>query len=100
MAIHPHGTTGRIRQGCTCNLCTLVQAQMGKPRHLPGSVPARPARDHLDALIASGWPIRDLADHTGYGTSTLYGIRSGAWQFTSRYIAEDILSVPLTEVAA
>lgn len=95
-----HGTAKAVATGCTCNLCTLVRED--SPRRTPAqsSVPTGPARAHLEALVASGWSVRELADHAGYPTSTLYAIRKGAWQFTSRYIAEDILSVPVKAVAA
>lgn len=95
-----HGTRKSIAAGCGCNLCTLVKAQMKGHRPEALSVPARPVRDHLDALVAEGWRVTDLAKALGYHENTLYGIRSGRWQFTSRYIAEDVLSVPLKEVAA
>lgn len=95
-----HGTRKSIATGCTCNLCTLVQAQLRDPQPAPMSVPTREAREHLHALVAAGWSINALATHLGYGSSTLYAIRAGKWLFTSRYIAEDILSVPVGQVAA
>lgn len=90
-----HGTRKSITAGCPCNLCTLVGAQLRDPRPAPTSVPTSDARAHIETLLTTGWTIRTLAEHLGYGTSTLYGIRNGQWQFTSRYIAEDILSVPV-----
>lgn len=94
-----HGTRKAIATGCDCNLCTLVQAQLRDPQPLSTSVPTGQARVHIEALLAAGWTIARLAAHVGYGTSTLYAIRAGKWQFTSRYIAEDICSVPLEQAA-
>lgn len=95
-----HGTRKAIAAGCPCNLCVLVGAQMRDAGPESTSVPTSATRDHIEALLADGWTIARLAEHVGYGTSTLYGIRTGKWQFTSRYIAEDICSVPLGRVAA
>ena len=96
-----HGTRPMIERGCVCNLCTLVRENpMSGTRPATASVPTGAARTHLDTLVASGWTIRTLAQHTGYGTSTLYAIRGGRWQFTSREIVEDILSVTPMAVAA
>lgn len=97
---HPHGTTGRIRQGCPCNLCVLVRAMTPEPRAKSASVPAPPITAHLQALYASGWTPTKLADHVGYPKQTLHSIASGRTLWTSRYIAEDILSVPVEERAA
>lgn len=94
-----HGTRKAISAGCGCNLCTLVETQLRDPRPAATSVPTGEARTHIEALLNAGWTIRTLSEHLGYGTSTLYGIRNGQWQFTSRYIAEDICSVPLGRAA-
>lgn len=94
-----HGTAPMISRGCVCNLCTLVQEAKKPSSPEPLSVPTTAAREHLDALVADGWRIKDLAVALGYHRNTLYGIRSGKWLFTSRYIAEDILSVPVRAAA-
>lgn len=95
-----HGTRKSILAGCVCNLCVLVRESQKPSEPEALSVPTTAAREHLDALVAEGWRLTDLAKALGYHVNTLYGIRSGRWLFTSRYIAEDILSVPLKAVAA
>lgn len=93
-----HGTRKAIAAGCPCNLCTLVSAM--EPRAKSGSVPAPPVTAHLQALYAAGWTPTKLADHVGYSKQTLHSIASGRTLWTSRYIAEDILSVPVEQRAA
>lgn len=95
-----HGTASMIGQGCGCNLCTLVRENPVRRAPAATSVPTGEARAHIDALVSAGWSVRTLAEHVGYGASTLYAIRAGKWQFASRYIVEDILSVPVEQVAA
>ena len=95
-----HGTRKAINAGCACNLCTLVREDPVRRPRAATSVPTGEARRHLEALVASGWSMARLAEHLGYGTSTLYAIRAGKWQFTSALIVEDILSVRPLEAAA
>lgn len=95
-----HGTRKAIAAGCVCNLCTLVREAQNPREPEPLSVPTTAAREHLDALVAEGWRLTGLSKALGYHANTLYGIRSGKWLFTSRYIAEDILSIPLKETAS
>lgn len=83
-----HGTPRAVAAGCNCNLCTLVREQ--------APVPAAPSttevREHLDALVASGWTVPKLATHLGYHQNTLYGIRQGRTHQVTAEVAEDILS--------
>lgn len=95
-----HGTAPCIATGCQHPLCVLVRETTPRPKPQAGSVPAARARDRLDALIQSGWSMKGLAEHIGYPESTLRGIRAGRTLWTSRYTAEDILSVPVKEEAA
>ena len=90
-----HGNPARVASGCTCNLCTLVRETQPRRKPTITSVPARPVAAHIAALIAADWTYKGLARHVGYHPSTLRGIATGRVLFTSRWIAEDILSVPI-----
>lgn len=92
-----HGTAQMIREGCRCNHCTLVREMYYRSR--PRSVAARIVRDHLQALMDDGWTLSELAAHIGYPRQTLAGIVSGRNLWTSKFIAQDILSVPIEVVA-
>ena len=100
MAIHAHGTPACIASGCQHPLCILVHETQQTPRRKVTSVPTNQVRTHLLALLAQGWTLTALATHVGYGRTTLAGIADGRTLWTSRYIAEDILSVPIKETAA
>ena len=99
MAIHPHGTSARYRQSCRCNLCVLVHENPVRRQPDPRQVPTGPARDHLLALRASGWSVKDLATVSGYSTQTLRNIAEGRTKTTSEYTVQDILSIPLKAAA-
>lgn len=100
MTVHEHGSPRRVATGCPCNLCVLVRETQQTPRHKVTSVPTGQVRVHVLALLAQGWTLTALAAHVGYGRTTLAGIADGRTLWTSRYIAEDILSVPIKETAA
>lgn len=94
-----HGTRSTIRAGCHCHLCVLVAETT--PVHMDHTlVPSGHARAHLEQLLTSGWTIRTLATHTGYGVSTLYEIRSGRHSSIRDTTAEDILAVDPKVAAA
>lgn len=95
-----HGTQKSIAAGCDCNLCELVQHMSSTRSPSEGSVSVATVRAHLDALADQGWTMKDLADHIGYHRNTLYNIRGGKTLAVTRYVAEDILSVPIKEHAA
>lgn len=97
MSIYAHGTRKRHAQGCRCNLCVLVDAAYGPPTS--GSVPAAKTRDHIHALQDAGWTINAIADRSGYSRQCVGGIGSGRTLFTSRFIAEDIQSIPVGAAA-
>lgn len=96
MSLAVHGSRRKVANGCTCNLCTLVRESRTTRTPDRASVPITEAQMHLTTLVTKhGWTIASLAPRTGYGESTLYAIRTGRWQFVSRYIADDITSIPL-----
>lgn len=100
MTVREHGSPRKVATGCPCNLCVLVRAMTPAPPMKSASVPAPPITAHLQALYASGWTPTKLADHVGYPKQTLHSIASGRTLWTSRFLAEDILSVPIKEHAA
>lgn len=95
-----HGTARMVATGCLCNLCVLVRETAPRRQAARTSVPAGAVGAHVAALRDSGWSYAALAEATGYHQNTLRGLAQGRTLFTSRYIAEDILSVRLKEVAA
>lgn len=93
MTLHAHGTRQRFAAGCGCNLCVLVDAVDGPKRST--SVPAVATREHIHALRAAGWTVKSIADRSGYSRQAINGIDAGRTLFTSRFIAEDIQSIPV-----
>lgn len=91
-----HGTSAMWRNGCRCNLCTLVHAVDGAPeKPMPQSVSATEASAHIAALREAGWTIQAIADRSGYHRNTIDGIAKGRTLWTSRFIAEDVCSIPV-----
>lgn len=100
MSVHAHGTRQRYAAGCRCNLCVLVHEMSTKERRpVTSSVPAGSTRDHILALRAGGLSVKRLAAMSGYSEGTIRNLQDGKTLFTSRFIAEDIQSIPV-EVAA
>lgn len=97
-----HGTPARYAQGCSCNLCVLVDAIYGPPKHTASfsKVDAAPARRHITALRAAGWRIQEIADRTGYHESTIRAIGVGRTKTAADHTVTDICSIPIQEVAA
>lgn len=103
MAIQPHGTRTRYTlNGCRCGLCSLANAQYQADlkKGVRRSVTTGPVREHIAALRADGWTLQAIADRSGYHVQTISNIANGRTLWTSRYASEDILSIPLAEVAA
>lgn len=101
--VQPHGTRTRYSlNGCRCDRCRSAHAAYERDRKagLRRSVPSGVVRAHLEQLLADGWTLHGLAAHTGYDRTNLRHILSGRRQWTASLTAEDILSVPVSEVAA
>ena len=91
-----HGTAPMIARGCTCNLCTLVREKYKPTPPMPASVPAEETRTHIQALRGMGWTMVEIAARTGYSEQVISNISRGHHLWTSHYLAEDVLSLPLT----
>lgn len=98
-----HGTRGAYaHHRCKCQKCLAAHAQYNREykQGLRRYTPATPAADHINALLADGWTLAGLARHTGYHVQTLRNIAHGKTRRTHHSTIEDILSVPVKEVAA
>lgn len=87
-----HGTTTGYKQKCRCDACKAAASRYRKmyryrageekrngvlvyPR--PQTVPLDRVCAHLDALVASGWRITDIAAEAGCGRNYLWNLRGG-----------------------
>lgn len=103
MSIQSHGTRTRYdKHQCRCGLCRAANAKYERDRRagVRLSVPAGEVRARLNALLDLGWTYTGLAAHIGYDRGVLRNIATGRTQWTTRLTAEDILSVPVRQVAA
>ena len=65
---HQHGTVSAYKtDGCRCDACYRAQSRSEKWRRAFGGrdVPAVGTQRRLQALMANGWPVGDLADRLG-----------------------------------
>lgn len=101
MPIYMHGTPEKYAQGCRCNLCELVHNMHStKPRmHSTTFIDATETRDHINALRASGWLLREIAEAAGYHENTLREIGAGRTARVNRFLAEDVQTLKVRAVA-
>lgn len=59
-----------------------------------------PALAHVRALQAEGWTLKRIATVAGYSRDTILSLSSGRRQNTNAATAQDILAIPLAQVAA
>lgn len=79
---HRHGTAKGIAAGCTCRDCLDARRAydrewLARRREIPGGVPARKARAHLDRLVAAGAKKTAIAKVSGVPGGVLRGIGTG-----------------------
>jgi hypothetical protein len=83
-----HGTHTCYTLGCRCPRCTTAQssyarrrwaaAQLARTGSARWKVNARPLVEHLDALMADGWMLREIAAAADVPRPTLVAIRQRA----------------------
>lgn len=89
-----HGTVGAYcHRGCRCAYCTAAMRDAQRARRgSRGRVDAAPVRAHLEQLRDQGYPIRWVAERSGWSYGALLNIIGG--QATcSADLAEDVLGV-------
>lgn len=110
-----HGAATAVRNGCACDLCRAYRTRAKKSWRLrtrtdandkptrPTRVPIDPVRAHVDALVASGWRKRDIADELGITQQAFWNLlhfdRHGPKRWITAAYAARILAVePLEPV--
>ncbi len=107
MTLPDHGRATRYRDhGCRCEDCTRAATRQlkayrvatradhkGRPT-VPMRVPIGPIRDHIAALLASGWTRRTLAAEVGVSHDHMHWIITGPSRSMHRTRAAVILAVP------
>lgn len=92
--VQPHGTVARYVSGCSCfECCEEWRAYQRELKERPGTIDASPVREHVCALIATGFSTRAIAEHAQVAYNTVRGVRDGWWGSIRRDTAEAILSV-------
>ena len=103
-----HGnSTGYLTHGCRCPECKRWRNHHGNTyrsdvaRNGPRMYPAQEVRDHVAALVASGWTQAQIARDLGHTSAWLWSIlnnghhtRDGVKRWVRRDIAAAILAVP------
>lgn len=99
-----HGTRSMYLNGpCRCEPCSVANRRYAADYYREGkrrSTPSWPVYQHLAALRAAGVSMREVADLSGYPYGTVLDLAGGKRKSCRVTTAEDLLSIPLPEVAA
>lgn len=98
MTVRTHGTRAKYnREKCRCQPCIQANTDYQRRWRLnpPSLVEVAAPREHVTALLASGWTYKALAETTGYSYQTFQDVMRRS-KHVREETAEDILSVPLT----